>query len=214
MSPARHPDGAMSTPAPTTTWTSSSEPRRAVTTSARKRSDVRAGKARSPRLKAAPVAPLPPLSSALEAPPAPQSGFLSVLGTRAPAPYGGRARPAGCQRRSPPSQGLGLNDFRLAQASIRVPSALKCWLDESSPGQHRREELRGDLAVEQTVAHLREGRMVPGRPVRREPDEPAEQEVELEPLPSAGAPSGSSTCAAAPACATGCRSCAPPGTPA
>src|SRR5512132_34127 len=44
------------------------------------------------------------------------------------------------------------------------------------------EELRLDLAVQEPIAVLREGRVIPRRLVGAQTDEPAEQEVELEPL--------------------------------
>ncbi len=48
--------------------------------------------------------------------------------------------------------------------------------------QHRRQELRRDLAFKQPVAVLGEGRMVPNRVVHPEADEPAEQQVERQTL--------------------------------
>ena len=48
--------------------------------------------------------------------------------------------------------------------------------------QDRRQELGGDLAFEQTVPVLREHRVIPDRIVDAEPDEPAEQQIELQPL--------------------------------
>ena len=50
------------------------------------------------------------------------------------------------------------------------------------PVEQRRQELGRDVALEQPVAVLGEGRVVPDRIVDAEPDEPAEQEVEVEPL--------------------------------
>ncbi len=48
--------------------------------------------------------------------------------------------------------------------------------------QHRAEKLGCDLAVQQPVAVLRKGRVIPHRIVHTEPDEPAEQQIELQPL--------------------------------
>jgi hypothetical protein len=50
------------------------------------------------------------------------------------------------------------------------------------PGQHSGQEARGDLARQQPVAVLGEGGGVPDRDVHAEPDEPAEQQVEVDPL--------------------------------
>ena len=44
------------------------------------------------------------------------------------------------------------------------------------------QEPTGDSAFQQPVPVLREGRMIPGRVVDPEPDEPAEQQIELQPL--------------------------------
>ena len=49
-------------------------------------------------------------------------------------------------------------------------------------GQDGRQELGGNLAFEQTVAVLREHRVIPRRIIDPKPDEPAEQQVELQPL--------------------------------
>ena len=72
----------------------------------------------------------------------------------------------------------------LAQASISVPSTEKCSLDSSlrtcgrfSTAGH---ELARDIAVEQPVPVLAEHRRIPHRIVRREPDEPAEQQIVVE----------------------------------
>jgi hypothetical protein len=48
--------------------------------------------------------------------------------------------------------------------------------------QHRRQELGRDVAFQQPVAVLREHRMVPGRIVDADPDEPAEQQIVFQPL--------------------------------
>ena len=50
------------------------------------------------------------------------------------------------------------------------------------PVEQARQELGRDLALQQPVAILRERRVVPDRIVDAEPGEPAEQEVELQPL--------------------------------
>ena len=49
-------------------------------------------------------------------------------------------------------------------------------------GQHRGQEGVRDLARQQPVAVVREARGVPNRIVDAEPDEPAEQQVELDAL--------------------------------
>ena len=49
-------------------------------------------------------------------------------------------------------------------------------------GQHLGQEPGRDVAGEQPVAVLGEGGLVPGRVVDPEPDEPAEQQVEVQPL--------------------------------
>jgi hypothetical protein len=48
--------------------------------------------------------------------------------------------------------------------------------------QHRRQELRRDVAFQQPVAVLGEHRMVPGCVVNADSDEPAEQQIVLQPL--------------------------------
>jgi hypothetical protein len=48
--------------------------------------------------------------------------------------------------------------------------------------QDRCQELGGHLAFEQTVAVLREHRVIPHRIIDPQPNEPAEQQVELQPL--------------------------------
>jgi hypothetical protein len=48
--------------------------------------------------------------------------------------------------------------------------------------QHRRKELRRDIAIEQPVAVLGERRGIPNRLVDAQPDEPTEQKVVLDPL--------------------------------
>jgi hypothetical protein len=72
----------------------------------------------------------------------------------------------------------------LAQAWIRPPSTLKCSLNSSRRTlvEQRGQKLGRDVALEQPVTVLRKGRVVPDRIVDAEPHEPAEQEVELEPL--------------------------------
>ena len=50
------------------------------------------------------------------------------------------------------------------------------------PCQHGGQEPGRDLAFEQPVAVLREGRVVPHRIVDAEPDEPPKQQIELQPL--------------------------------
>ena len=49
-------------------------------------------------------------------------------------------------------------------------------------GQHCGEKLGCNLAFQQPVAVLREGRVIPYRIVDTEPDEPAEQQIKLQPL--------------------------------
>jgi hypothetical protein len=48
--------------------------------------------------------------------------------------------------------------------------------------QHSGQELGGDLARQQAVAVFGEGGGVPHRIIRAEPDEPAEQQVEVDAL--------------------------------
>jgi hypothetical protein len=48
--------------------------------------------------------------------------------------------------------------------------------------QHGAEDLGGDVAIEQAVAVLGEGRVIPGRIIDPEPDEPPEEEIVLEAL--------------------------------
>jgi hypothetical protein len=74
--------------------------------------------------------------------------------------------------------------FIEAQAWTRVPSTLKCSVDKSRPWlrQDCGQEPAGDSAFQQPVPVLREGRMIPGRVVDPEPDEPAEQQIELQTL--------------------------------
>ena len=48
--------------------------------------------------------------------------------------------------------------------------------------QHRGQELQSHVALQQAVAVLGEGRGVPYRVIHAEADEPAEQQVELDPL--------------------------------
>src|SRR5439155_11361738 len=87
---------------------------------------------------------------------------------------------------SPPTGGsFGLKLFIEAQASISVPSTEKCSLDSSRSirgSQHSDQEPGRDLAFEQPVAVLRKGRVIPHRIVDAEPDEPPEQQIELQPL--------------------------------
>ena len=72
----------------------------------------------------------------------------------------------------------------LAQASISVPSTEKCSLESSlrTCGRFSTpvKELGRDIAVEQPVAVLAEHGRIPHRIVRRQPDEPAEQQVVVE----------------------------------
>ena len=58
-------------------------------------------------------------------------------------------------------------------------------------GQDGRQELGGDLAFEQTVAVLREHRVIPRRIIDPEPNEPAEQQSRTPAAPSTDVPSGS-----------------------
>ena len=94
--------------------------------------------------------------------------------------------------RPPPSRravrqaSFGLKLFIDAHASISVPSTEKCSLDSSrfTPrlGQNRAQEPGRDLAIQQPVAVLRKGRVVPHRIIDAEPDKPSEQQIELQPL--------------------------------
>jgi len=54
----------------------------------------------------------------------------------------------------------------------------------ADPGliQHLGQELGGDVAREQAIPVLRESRVVPDRGVDTKPDEPPEQQVEVQPL--------------------------------
>ena len=85
-----------------------------------------------------------------------------------------------------PDPSFGRKLLVLAQASSSVPSTEKCSV-ESRPAhprlrQHGRQEARRYLAIQQPVAVLGEGGGVPDRIVHAEPDEPAEQQVEVDPL--------------------------------
>ena len=82
----------------------------------------------------------------------------------------------------PPSFGTKL--FMLAQASISVPSTEKCSLESSLRTCGRFStlvnELGRDIAVEQPIPVLAEHGRIPHRIVRRQPDEPAEQQIVVE----------------------------------
>src|SRR5579862_5498859 len=70
-----------------------------------------------------------------------------------------------------------LNQRAIHREVIARQQPLHLWLN-----QNRRQELRGDLPLQQPVTVLGEGRMVPYRIVNAETDKPAEQQVKLQPL--------------------------------
>ena len=85
-----------------------------------------------------------------------------------------------------PEPSFGRKLLVLAQASSSVPSTEKCSLDSSVRHlrlrQHAGQELHRHLALQQPVAVLGEGGRIPHRIVDAKADEPAEQQVELDPL--------------------------------
>src|SRR5882672_10873057 len=79
---------------------------------------------------------------------------------------------------------FGTKLFMLAQASIRVPSTEKCSPESSLRTWGRfntlTKELGRDIAVEQPIPVLAEDRRIPHLIIRREPDEPPEQQIVVE----------------------------------
>jgi hypothetical protein len=68
----------------------------------------------------------------------------------------------------------------LAQASISVPSTEKCSLDRSMRTCGRFSTLAGNVAVKQPISILAEYRGMPHLIVRRQANEPTEQQIVVE----------------------------------
>src|SRR6476619_3258229 len=72
--------------------------------------------------------------------------------------------------------GPGFHQRAVDREVLRRQQPLDPWLDQDG-----RQELGGNLAFEQTVAVLREHRMIPRRIIDPQPDEPAKQQIEFQP---------------------------------
>src|SRR3984957_20327598 len=71
----------------------------------------------------------------------------------------------------------GFDQRAVDRKVVRAQKALHAWLDQNGV-----QKFRGDRPFEKTVAVLRKYRMIPRRLIDADPDEPAEQKIELQPL--------------------------------